>query len=104
MTTTPEIKDQSKRVFQITLLESVISKHAAEIATQELLLRRMVEKQINRLAELRMQKLYLVNAQRAEAKAAAAVEPERCGKVIWEQGKSKTCVLPEGHAGEHCCG
>jgi len=96
------LPDQSKRVFQITLLESVIAKHAAAIATHELLLRRMVEKQINRLAELRMQKLYLTNAQRAAAKAAAAVEPERCGKVIWEQGKSTSCVLPEGHTGEHC--
>jgi len=102
MTETTSSKDQSKRVFQITLLESVIAKHAAAIATQEIILKRMIENQINRLAELRMQKLYLTNAQRAAAKAAAAVEPERCGRVIWEQGKSTSCVLPEGHAGEHC--
>jgi hypothetical protein len=67
----PKIKAQSARIHQIELLEAVIKQNAAAIEVQELILRRMVYKQIHRMAELRMQKLWLVNAQRAAAKAAA---------------------------------
>ena len=56
-TTTP--KDQTARKHQIALLEAVIAKNAAAIATTELTLKRQIEKQINRLAELRCQKILL---------------------------------------------
>jgi len=54
-----EIKDQTKRKHQIALLEAVIAKHAAAIAVTELGLQRQIEKQINRLAELRCPKMLL---------------------------------------------
>ena len=52
-------KDQTARKNQIALLESVIAKNAAAIAITELGLKRQLEKQINRLAELRCQKMLL---------------------------------------------
>ena len=70
--TTPEIKDQSKRIAQIEMLEAVINQHAAAIVLQELTLRQMINRQVNRLAELRVQKLLLTNARRAAAKLAAS--------------------------------
>ena len=102
MTTTTKIKDQAKRIAQIEMLEAIIKQHSAAIEVQELTLRNMVHKQINRLAELRMQKLLLTNAQRAAPKPAATAEQNRCGKEMWEAGRARTCVLAEGHAGEHC--
>lgn len=52
-------KDQTKRKHEIARLEAVIAKAGASIAITELDLKRQIEKQINRLAELRCQKLLL---------------------------------------------
>jgi len=57
MTSTP--KDQAARKHQIALIESSIAKNAAAIEHTELTLKRQIEKQINRLAELRCQKILL---------------------------------------------
>ncbi len=65
-----EIKDQSKRIAQIKLLEAVIAQTDAAIVTQNLILQNLEQKLIRQCTELRMQKLFLVNAQRAAAKAA----------------------------------
>ena len=67
-----ESKDQSKRVAQIAILQLVVAQHALAIETQRLLLNNMEAKQVNRLAELRMQKLFLVNAERARLRSEAA--------------------------------
>lgn len=58
-------KDQSKRKMQIAMLELVAAKNEAAIKHQRLTLERMEAKQINRLAELRCQKLLLDIAERA---------------------------------------
>jgi hypothetical protein len=58
-------KDQSKRKMQIAMLECVADKNAAAIKHQRLTLERMEAKQINRLAELRCQKLLLEISERA---------------------------------------
>ena len=56
---TTEIKDQSKRIKEIALLEAIVEKNFAAIRVQRLTLQRQEEKQINRLAELRVQKMLL---------------------------------------------
>lgn len=56
---TTEIKDQTKRQESIKLLETVIAKNAAAIEITRLTLTRMTDNQINRLAELRHQKMLL---------------------------------------------
>ena len=60
-------KDQSKRKMQIAMIECIAAKNAAAIKHQRLTLERMEAKQINRLAELRCQKLLLEIAERAAA-------------------------------------
>jgi hypothetical protein len=67
-----EPKDQSKRIHQIAILEFVIAKNATSIEITELCLKRQIEKQINRMAELRCQKMLLNMAERAALKAAKA--------------------------------
>lgn len=62
--TTETPKDQTKRKAQIELLEAVIAKNAAAITVTELGLKRQIEKQIARLAELRVQKMLLKMAER----------------------------------------
>ena len=69
---TTEIKDQSKRSAAIALLEQTIAKYAAAIAITELTLSAQIQKQINRLAELRHQKMLLAWHQAAARKAAAS--------------------------------
>jgi len=64
-----EIKDQTKRRAQIKLLEAVIAQTDAAIVTQNLILENLERKLIRQCTELRMQKLFLVNAERAAAKA-----------------------------------
>lgn len=61
-----EPKDQTKRRQQIELLEAVIAKNAAAIAITEAQLKTQITKQINRLAELRCQKLLLGIAERSQ--------------------------------------
>lgn len=70
-------KDQNKRKAQIAILETQITKHAAAIHEMELNTRRMIEKQIHRLAELRFQKLMLKRAENfaAHQQRLAAGEP-----------------------------
>ena len=47
----------TKREYEIALLEKVCAKNDAAIAATQLTLDRMRDKQLNRLAELRCQKL-----------------------------------------------
>ena len=56
---TNEPKDQAARKHQIALIEASIAKNAAAIEYTELTIKRQIEKQINRLAELRCQKILL---------------------------------------------
>lgn len=72
MIMTTEIKDQTKRQESIRLLETVIEKNAAAITMTRLTLHRQTDKQINRLAELRHQKMLLKWQLAAAAKAAKA--------------------------------
>lgn len=62
-------KDQTKRRQQIELLKATVAKHDAKIREQEILLANMRRNQIARCAELRMQELLLLNAERAALKA-----------------------------------
>ena len=59
---TTEIKDQTKRIAAIALLEATCEKNYAAIRIQRLTLQQMEEKQVNRLAELRLQKMLLAAA------------------------------------------
>lgn len=61
MTNAP--KDTTAQKANIAMLEAVIEKNAAAIHAQELTLRRMMEKQMHRLAELRCQKMMLKRAE-----------------------------------------
>jgi len=54
-----EQKDQTKRRASIALLEQVVAKNNAAIQVTRLTLIAMQEKQVNRLAELRLQKMIL---------------------------------------------
>ena len=54
-----EQKDQTKRKQAIALLEQSVAKNAAAIQITRLTLIAMQEKQVNRLAELRLQKMLL---------------------------------------------
>lgn len=62
---TTEIKTQDKRKLEIGKLEARCEKAEAVMKDLRLTLCQMHEKQINRLAELRCQKLLLVFAERA---------------------------------------
>ena len=62
-----EIKDQTKRKLEIGKLEARCQKADAVMKDLRLTLCQMHEKQINRLAELRCQKILLQIATRAEA-------------------------------------
>lgn len=66
------VRPNQQRLAQIHLLEIVVAKNQLAIREQEHLLQNMREKQVSRMAELRMQKLLLVNAHRRAARAAAA--------------------------------
>lgn len=59
MTTTTEIKDQTKRKEQIKLLEAGVAKLDAQIVEAYLLHERLERKLIARSTELRLQKLLL---------------------------------------------
>ena len=78
-------KDQSGRKAQIAILETQIAKHAAAIHEMEINTRRMIEKQIHRLAELRFQRMMLKRAedfaahqQRLTAAQPETLQPETC--------------------------
>jgi hypothetical protein len=55
-----EIKNQTSRRQAIALLELVVAKNAAAIEHSRLTLQRQHDKQVNRLAELRLQKMLLI--------------------------------------------
>lgn len=58
-----EPKNTAPMKANIAMLEAVIDKNTASIRATELVLRRQMEKQMHRLAELRCQKLMLQRAQ-----------------------------------------
>jgi len=71
-----EIKDQTKRKAAIKMLETVVEKHAASIQLTRLTLTRMIDNQVNRLAELRHQKMLLKWNLEQAAKATNVPKPE----------------------------
>lgn len=79
------VQDQSKRRAQIHLLEIVVAKNQCAIREQEHLLQNMREKQVNRLAELRLQKLLLVNANRRAARGHRTIIHQHINKGRYDQ-------------------
>lgn len=63
----PAPKDQTKRKMQIQILEAAIAKQEAAIRATQLTLQQQQVKLVHRLAELRLQKMLLKNAEQEAA-------------------------------------